>query len=415
MIMGRDDRPDFTIEKLPGSRWAVFWDLLRTRTSVLIKINFFTLLFCLPAIAWLYLQNMMKTAMGDWVPFTANLGGGYPLNLNAQSSFNALILSNDMMSFAILIPLLVIACVGFAGAFHSMKMLAWGEGVSVTQTFFKGIKANIVPFTFSGLILGAGIFLIVLNFDTYAVTPEKNFWLVLSIVATIILMVMLVFMALFMFTQAVTYKLKFFSLIRNSFLFAIGMLLQNIFFVGITMVPIILIIFIGAQVGLIVLLLYAFIGISITILVWTLYAQWVFDKFINDKVEGAMKDRGVYRKAKEDLQKKVQTEVERRKSAATRYANPKKKAKKSIEEGKTFTPLATTFSRADLAKLAKEKAEVKKEIDKEFEDEPDDVPADEMLADDTLGDIPEDADFDTSELERLEGGAPDGAESGEGE
>ena len=31
-------------------------------------------------------------------------------------------------------------------------------------------------------------------------------------------------------------------------------------------------------------------------LIWTNYSQWVFDEFVNDKVAGAKKNRGIYKK-----------------------------------------------------------------------------------------------------------------------
>lgn len=49
---GRDDLPDFTPSKLPGSRWAQFKDIFRNRFGALVKINLLVLLFALPAIAW---------------------------------------------------------------------------------------------------------------------------------------------------------------------------------------------------------------------------------------------------------------------------------------------------------------------------------------------------------------------------
>jgi signal transduction histidine kinase len=191
----------------------------------------------------------------------------------------------------------------------------------------------------------------------------KGFWDVMSVIATTVLLIFLLFFALFMFTQTVTYKIKFLGLLRNSFLFSIGVIFQNAIFIGITILPIYLTMSLSGIFGMIFIMLYMFIGISLTILIWTLYAHWVFDRFLNEKVEGAIKDRGIYRKNKEEIAAK--REDERKRQEKARYVNPKKKTKKSISEGKSYTPLESTFSRADLEKLNKEKQEVKKEIDEE--------------------------------------------------
>jgi len=141
-----------------------------------------------------------------------------------------------------------------------------------------------------------------------------------------------------------------------------------VFFVGITAIPVLILLFAGMQIGFIIILFYAIIGLSMTVLIWTLYSHYVFDKFLNDKIEGAIKDRGIYRKSKEEKERKRQEEIERRKKAANmRFVNPKKK-KRSIDEGKDITPLATTFSRSDLKKLADERKELQAEIEENEED-----------------------------------------------
>jgi len=300
--------------------------------------------------------------MGAHIPITANIGFGYPLNLLAGSLHLQLTLQINTVFFSILPIGITLACIGFAGAFHTMKMLAWGEGVAVTSTFFRGIKNNILQFIFTGLLVSFGIFTVVFNFGVYNMSG-KGFWDVMSVIATTVLLIFLLFFALFMFTQTVTYKIKFLGLLRNSFLFSIGVIFQNAIFIGITILPIYLTMSLSGIFGMIFIMLYMFIGISLTILIWTLYAHWVFDRFLNEKVEGAIKDRGIYRKNKEEIAAK--REDERKRQEKARYVNPKKKTKKSISEGKSYTPLESTFSRADLEKLNKEKQEVKKELDEE--------------------------------------------------
>ncbi|MDR0855911.1 MAG: hypothetical protein LBM78_00705 [Clostridiales bacterium] len=386
MVVGKADRPDFTVDKLPGSRWGAFWDVLKTQTRKLIGINLLSALFCLPAVIWLFFTGLAKTnGLGSYAPFTANLGLGFPLTTTAQLEYNLAAFGMDIFSFAIFIPLLVIACIGLSGAFHSIKLLAWGENATVIGTFFRGVKSNIVPFSLSGLVLGLGYYLVVLNMDSFPLVEGRAVLMTISMVATIILFVFLLFMALFMFTQAVTYKMKFFPLLKNSFLFSVGMLLQNIFFVGITALPIVLMLLFKGIFLMLFGMLYLFIGIAVTVLVWTLYGQWVFDKFINDKVEGAIKDRGIYRKHKaEEEKKKREAEELAKRNAARRYSNPKKTKKKAggIDDTAGFQPLEPTFSRADLVRLAAEKEAMKQEAAAEAEEDADETPLRADLSED---------------------------------
>ena len=365
--MGRDDNPDFTLENLPGSRWAVFKDVLFNRFGALVKINLLMLLFALPAIVWYFLTMQAKVAEGTFINYTGNFGFGFPRVVDAVKIRLKYSLQSQLFYSLIMVPLLMIASIGMAGGFHSIKMLVWGEGIAVINTFFKGIKANIVPFLWSTLFVGLSLTLVQYNISAYGLLITGVLG-VMSLVASIVLLVLLLFMVMFIYTQAATYKIGFFGLIKNSFLFAIGLLFHNIFFIGITAIPILILLFAGAQLGMIIMLFYALLGLSLTVLIWTLYSHYVFDKFLNDKVEGAIKDRGIYRKNKEEKDRKRQEEIDRRRKAAnTRFVNPKKK-KRSIDEGKDITPLATTFSRDDLKKLAQEKKEIQFELDETEED-----------------------------------------------
>lgn len=368
LTMGRDDNPDFTVEKLPGTRWAVFKDVMGQRFGALVKINLLMLLFALPAIFWLFLNSIGKLSASSYINYTGNFGMGYPFVSDAVLSGQLYNWQMDFFSSLVLIPLIVLASIGLAGGFHTIKMLVWGEGISVFQTFFKGIKANIVPFTLSALFLGLGFFFVRINISSYGVIDMNKILATITYVMSIIIFVLLVFMALFLFTQAVTYKLKMRGLIKNSFLFAIGMLVQNIFFVGITAIPLLLISMFGMQFAMFMMLFYAIIGLSLTVLIWTIYAHYVYDKFLNDKIEGAIKDRGVYRRSQEDKERaRKEAEERRKKSANVRYVNPKKKkaATRSIDEDRGFTPLATTFSRTDIKRMEDEKRAMKDEFELE--------------------------------------------------
>ena len=68
--MGKDNLPDFTPDKLPGTRFQLFKDVFFNRLGAIVKINLLVLLFCLPAIAWVLIMNMIKTADGSLLPYS---------------------------------------------------------------------------------------------------------------------------------------------------------------------------------------------------------------------------------------------------------------------------------------------------------------------------------------------------------
>ena len=359
MMMGRDDNPDFTEARLPGTRWQVFKDIITMRFGALVKINLLMLLFALPAIAWIWLSFWMNSQQLAALPFSSNAGVGYPFFDDIVMQGNYLTFWNNITFVLILIPALLIAAIGFAGGFHVIKLLVWGEGIAVAQHFFKGIKSNILQFMLGMLIAGIAIGLVVLNTSIQPISQLKPFWSVMSQVSIILLLVLTLFFTMFFLTQAETYKLKLWPLIKNSFIFGIGMFAQNIFFMLISVLPFVLLLFLGGNpiITMLVIVLLAFFAFSYLALIWTIYTQYVFDKYINENVEGAIKDRGIYRRKKDS----EDASAKRMKAANIRRVT-------SIDEGKTFTPLSEGYSRNDLRRMLREKEQVKTEIEQEIEE-----------------------------------------------
>lgn len=369
LTMGKDNLPDFTPDKLPGTRFQLFKDVFFNRLGAIVKINLLVLLFCLLAIAWVLIMNMIKTADGSLLPYSGNIGAGTGLPvtdviaLGQQRAFQF-----DMQMYLVLIPCIMIASIGLSGAFYVMRRLVWGEGTSVASHFFRGIKMNFLPFLWSSLFAGLSLFLVMANIGIYNNMDEIHIaWRIVGIAVSVIQFLLLLSMLIFLTTQAVTYKLKTFALIKNSFLFAIALLPTNLIMLILSAIPVIIMMILPSFLFVFGLLIFALLGFAYIILVWTVYAHWAYDKFINDRVEGAVKNRGMYKKTEADVKA---AEERDRKNKNIRFNNPKKRPKKitSIDEGETFTPLPTSFSRADLLKLEQEKEAVRRSIDAEYED-----------------------------------------------
>jgi hypothetical protein len=153
--------------------------------------------------------------------------------------------------------------------------------------------------------------------------------------------------------MCVTYDLKFAQLFKNSFLFALGLIPQNVFFLAIAALPFILMMFGGffMTIGVILVLLF---GLSYALLVWTNFCQWSYDKFINDKVPGAQKNRGIYEKVKESdsgalKQYREQLAMSVRSSLNSRPIKP------ITDDDITIAELPTSFNRGDIQKLNESK------------------------------------------------------------
>lgn len=301
------------------------------------KISLLTFLFTLPAVAWLVIMNIVLQVDAQLIPYSSNIGIGYPVVVDAALMGQYRTFMYNVQTYAILIPLIMIAGIGFAGAFHVMKLLGWGEGVSVGGTFFQGIKRNWASFLWIFLYAGISLFVFMFCIMAYGYLTEINTVVrAIMIALAVVQLVLMLCMLLYLCTQTVTYKLGFMGLVKNSLLFAIALFPQNVFFIALSLLPVIIIMFLPLQIGIFFWMIFLFLGIAYIVLVWTVYSQWVYDKFVNDKVKGAVKNRGMYVKNPEDERA---AEIERIKTRNTVYgAAYVSRRLSSIDDGKTFTP-----------------------------------------------------------------------------
>ncbi len=367
LTMGKDNLPDFTPNRLPGSRWAVFKDVFTNRIGAMAKVSLLCVLFAIPAIAWIVIMALVKAADGTMIPYSSNLGIGYPVITDAVAIGVYRSFIYDIYTYVLLIPALMIFGVGLSGAFHVLKLLAWGEGVPVASTFFNGIKKNWSRFLFIFFFFGLSLFVFAFNMKAYSTLDSMPAWVrAISLVLSIIQFVLISCMTMYMCTQEVTYKLGLWGLVKNSFLLSIALLPQNLFFLILSALPIVLFLILPLQISVFGWMIFAVLGPAYMILIYTVYSQWVFDKFVNDKVKGAVKNRGMY---VPDAETEKASEIERIRARNTQYgAAYVSRRLSSIDKGKSFTPLGETFSRGDLAKLNEEKEVMREEMDKERED-----------------------------------------------
>lgn len=356
LIMGSEKSETYARSTLPSNRWGLFWDILKTRFSKLLIINLLMLLFLIPLFLLLIMRGSYLSATASTLPFSQNIGLGYPA-IPLMQGYEELISLQTNQTIYMFLPIIsFIVSIGIAGGFYIIRNIVWTEGIFVSNDFWRGIKLNYVQVMLTAFIYSLFVWLsqYTMSFCNYmlAVGSKGAFWLRASIVCNYILMGLLTIMVLYMLSISVTYKCSFFQLIKNAFLLTIGLLPQNLFFAFLGALPI-LIYMLGGIFGMIGLLIFIFFGPVLLILVWTDYSQWVFDKFINDKVEGAKKNRGIYDKVGKTDSKSLQQYKEQMEkfSNSTLSSRPIKPITDDIE----IVELPTTFNRADLQRLQESK------------------------------------------------------------
>jgi hypothetical protein len=181
--------------------------------------------------------------------------------------------------------------------------------------------------------------------------------------------------------MSTTYDLKFRHLFKNSMLFALGLLPQNIFFLLLGAIPFILLLIGGFFMGFGIILVLI-MGLSLLVLVWTDFCQWAYDKFINDKVEGAQKNRGIYEKIKESdsgALKQYRDQL----AMGMRSSLNSKPIKPITDDELKLAELPTSFNRSDLENLRKSKEAIYEDHQKyveEHKDDPEFMPTEEEKA-----------------------------------
>lgn len=425
IIMGSEKAEGYARSTLPSNRWELGWDIFKGRFWKLVLINLMLLVGCAGIIFVWLMMYVNTTAMSASLPFGQNFGVGYPFIAGLESSAMTQKVSINFTGSCLLVPGFLLLGVVCSGVFYIMRNLVWTEGVFLANDFWRGLKQNISQIL--PVMLLYSVMLLISSFSLNQISWLEfnglgNFWFGFSRVAIYIVMVLLTIMLLYAMTISVTYKLGFWALLKNSFLLTIGLLPQNLFFLLLMIAPALLALLISV-IAPFILMIYAFFYLAAAVLIWTDYSHWVFDRFINDRVEGAEKNRGIYSKV--DVKGNP---VAKKKKAKSGFANPKKKKKAETVPEPELTELATSFSRADLERLDREKkaladaiehnAEAARENEGE-EDEPDeyeesdgsegyedalrlDGADDEEYADDEAEEEPEEL-SDLAELDDLEG------------
>ncbi len=303
IVEGKERSEDYARKTLPSNRWALGWDLIKTNFGKNVKINLLSLLFIFPLFALIYFRGIYLQSQAYGSIFSRNIGIGYPA-ITSQGLLGvaeSLTFNTDVLFFVLLFLFAILMSVGIAGGFYVMRNMVWTEGVFVVSDFWNGVKKNYWIVLRSTLLYVFFLAIIWLTADLSSVQIAVNSsakWLFIILkVLGYILAGLITIAYLYSLTLGVTYKLSFTALLKNSVILAIGLLPFNAFFIVLAILSFGLLLLQASSIffalGVVLVLI---LSISLFMLIWTNYSQWVFDEIINDKVAGAKKNRGIYKK-----------------------------------------------------------------------------------------------------------------------
>ncbi len=368
MLEGKERSEEYARSTLPTNRWQLFFDIFKGNFGKLVKINLLMLLFFIPTIAVVIFGVIVNESTGLTYPFGANLGIGYPAEPMQQGLSEMLVFYNDITLNFLLTISMLIASVGLAGGMYVIRNMVWTEGIFVSNDFWRGVKLNyknalqttmffcIIYFLCSTLVNVSQLSLAVGDLSKGQIT-----WLKISIGVNYMFLALSAMMTFWMIAQGVNYKLKFTQMFKNSFLMTIGTFPQTVFFGLLALLPFIVLIIGGQFFLMIAIMVILLFGFAYALLVWLDFAQWVFDKYINPKIEGAKTGRGIYSKDGTSMLSGDSSAAEleyRRTLVAQGRSRLVAQPIKPIDDALEIYELPESFTREDLKKLRESKQNI---------------------------------------------------------
>ena len=303
LLEGKEKSEEYARSTLPTNRWQLFWDIFKGNFGKIAKVNFLILLFFIPMFLVLIMNGLMNDYYSVTYPFGANLAVGYPAYPNLAGQAELLTYNNDLIFLLGIMLTSLIAAIGLSGGIYVIRNMVWTEGIFVANDFWRGVKLNIKNALQTALFFSIVLFVCkyMINISNlYLAMGDlvkwQTIWLRISLGASYVFLILAIMMSLWMIALGVNYKLTFLNMLRNSFLMSVGTFPQTVFFGILALLPFGLFLLGGTLFTAIAVILILIFAFAYALLVWLDFAQWVFDRYINPKLQGAKVGRGIYNK-----------------------------------------------------------------------------------------------------------------------
>ena len=263
------------------TRWALFKAVFSKRKLNMCVLSVIGALGAAFGVIIYLNRSASITSQGLKLPFSGNLGIGYPVSLGMDKAAALELLKTNFTFFTFLIPAIVVFALFLSGIFYAVKKMAFEElgSVNAVKEFWVGFKKNVTNFLTIAFLLAGVIFLAGyarIGVMTMQINNGISFFSVLLTILIYAVAILYGIMSLYMMTLSVSYKMNILQLIKNSFFLTFGMLIRNLLFFVLTFCPIALALIPGASI--VALLYFGLFGIAVSVLTFTLYSDWVFER-----------------------------------------------------------------------------------------------------------------------------------------
>ncbi len=383
MLEGKERSEEYARSTLPTNRWQLFWDIFKGNFGKIVKVNLLIVIFFIPMLLVLMVNGLLQEANGISYPFGANLAVGYPAYPTQQGISEWLVMQGNIMLYIGLIISMFIASVGLAGGMYVIRNMVWTEGIFVGNDFWRGVKLNYknalqTTLFFTVILFLCGMLINVsdLALATGNISKTQKVFLHISQGTSYLFITLAALMTFWMIALGVNYQLNFTTMVKNAFLMTIGTLPQTIFFGVLALLPFALLLINQPALLMLVIMVIVLFAFAYALLVWLDFAQWVFDKYINPKIEGAKVGRGIYSKdgGSPIMEGDSETAVEYRRTILE-YGRSRLVARpiKPIDDSLEIYELPEAFTREDLKRLRESKQTIAEDTEAYAEEHKNDV------------------------------------------
>ena len=298
---GKSGKGDYQKQDLPGTRWQLFWEMLRVRLAGLFRLNLMT------AIAWLPLLYILAQLVSNWFGLaglvqTVELdpAAATPEQLEVVKNISPLF--NGLALRSLLFLVLAIALTGpfQAGMAYVTRNWSRDEHAFVWSDFKDAFLANWKQALVISLITGLIPLIIFVGYQFYGGMIAQNIMFIVPQMLTVMLGLLWILATLYFYPLMVNYQLTLPMLLKNGLLLAVARLPQTagvrliMLFPSVIAVAVVWFMPSSALYALMALAgYYLLIGNALARFVYASLSNAVFDRFINARIEGVKTNRGL--------------------------------------------------------------------------------------------------------------------------
>ncbi len=319
---GKSGKGDFRKEDMPENRWQLFWDVLRTRLSGIVRLNLMYAVVWLPTMLVLLFTFMSVISNLD-VILAAQEGVLKQRVEESAGEENALTYTDEqiaqlaavnpadylrstlMTTLLILIPCLAITGPATAGVSYVLRNWARDEHAFIWSDFKDALKENWKQSLVISLITSLLPVLAYVGWTFYGQMAQTQVFMIVPQVLVVMVAVIWAVCVTYFYPLLVSYELKIRDVLRNGLLMGVARLPMSVGIRLLHCVPallgFVLCWFWNPLYGAMILFAYyLLIGFGLSRFVTASYTNAVFDRFLNSRIEGAKVNQGLRQDSDED-------------------------------------------------------------------------------------------------------------------